>query len=143
MIISYPDPRLTHPVSKAVVDSETAEKHSHMMKYWLRTRADGVALAANQIGLDADMFIYYDKENILRTVLNPVITMYSEKLLLLDEGCLSLPNVTVVNKPRSEHIEVTYIDYPSMKKFYAWKQGFEARIFQHEIDHLSGKVIIK
>ena len=108
-------------------------------------QAPGVGLAANQIGILKQIItvnIYdekKDKDNIY-TLFNPKIILYSQKKILLEEGCLSLPK-QYADIERPEEIEVEYFNNKN-EKIIEKKNGFEARILQHEIDHLHGKLFV-
>lgn len=108
----------------------------------------GVGLAASQIayeyriltfGFDMNHPRYPDQEPVPFTLMiNPEILAKSTEMVYLYEGCLSLPEVRGL-VPRHEWIEVKAQD----EKGYVFQQryeGFTARIIQHEIDHLDGKL---
>jgi len=100
---------------------------------------DGVGLAANQIGRLKRVFVaaYEDEEYAL---VNPVIETHSETTEKDVEGCLSLPGTRVeVERPLA--ITVTGHD-PSGAPVLVEAEGLLARIFQHEIDHLDGILIL-
>ncbi len=112
--------------------------------------ARGVGLAAPQIGLSQRLFVaveYADEpeeeEKPLRdlvrrvfVVANPVIT-HREGLLEGTEGCLSLPGLYSEEVPRAERIRVSYQDEEGTPRTLEL-EGYLARVFQHEIDHLDG-----
>ena len=108
-------------------------------------KAPGAGLAANQIGILKQIItvnIYDEKKDIdnIYTLFNPKIILYSQKKILLEEGCLSLPKqYAVIERP--EEIEVEYFNNKN-EKIIEKKNGFEARVLQHEIDHLHGKLFI-
>ena len=72
--------------------------------------------------------------------LNPVITKKSRKVTSEEEGCLSLPGIFVPVK-RAETVELT-CRTPQGEEVKVQAQGLIARIFQHEVDHLNGRLII-
>ena len=101
--------------------------------------APGVGLAANQIGLAQRMFVINigvetDKENLI-TVVNPEITTM-EGNELGEEGCLSIPDV-VAEVNRASQIEIKGYDLDGNEVHYE-AEGYLARAFQHEMDHLNG-----
>lgn len=105
---------------------------------------NAVAIAANQIGVAKNFFVYrdpFDPESDSIVVINPRLIWKSDEKNKLAEGCLSLPGVTVpVN--RYNEIIVEYRTLPEPDILVAQKFiGFIARIFQHEMDHLSGLLI--
>lgn len=106
--------------------------------------ANGVGLSANQIGLNFRMFVAEipDPQGGTKfyAVFNPKIERAGEEKIELEEGCLSIPG-TWGDVPRPEKITVSGQDKNGKAvKIKAW--GFLARVFQHEIDHLDGKLFI-
>ncbi len=106
--------------------------------------AQGVGLSANQIGVSDRIFVAHvpDREGHMKfyTVINPTIVKKSKDMSLGEEGCLSVPNVYgMVSRP--SRITIEGFDIRGQKiKINAW--GLLARVFQHEIDHLNGKLFI-
>jgi len=116
--------------------------------------ARGIGLSANQIGLDMKVFVAQaqkaDKEGNIRSltageqkfyaIFNPEIIKFSKEKTMLEEGCLSVPS-TYADVERSEKITLVGFDKNGKKiKIKAW--GILAKIFQHETDHLNGKIIL-
>ena len=101
--------------------------------------APGLGLAANQVGVSSDFFVIdvgVEKETRDPVIIiNPVITA-SEEEVLAEEGCLSIPEVFAEVK-RSQHVEVKGYDLNGNELRYE-AEGFLARAFQHEMDHLKG-----
>lgn len=97
-----------------------------------------VGLAAIQLGVPLRIIVVVARDAIYRMV-NPVITKKSKKSGISKEGCLSLPG-ELVPVERYDAITVAWQDTFG-KKYSAKFKGFEARIVQHEIDHLDGKII--
>lgn len=104
---------------------------------------DGVGLAANQVGIHKTFFISEIKGRI-KLFINPKITYYSEEVNVDREGCLSYIGIFKYIQ-RSSEITVQYFDYSTKKLVKEIYLGFEARIIQHEVDHLNSvcKVGIK
>lgn len=105
--------------------------------------APGVGLAAPQIGISKRVIVVEfgseDDEKLPRqlyVVVNPEIESRSDEILTGIEGCLSVPGV-VGEVDRSEIVTVRGQD-ASGKKIRIRAQGWLARIFQHEIDHING-----
>ena len=101
--------------------------------------APGVGLAANQIGLPWRLFVVNigveaDKDNLV-TVVNPEITAM-EGSELGEEGCLSIPDV-ISEVNRASQVEIKGYDLDGNEVRYE-AQGYLARAFQHEMDHLNG-----
>ncbi len=101
--------------------------------------ASGLGLAANQVGVPSNFFVIdvgveKEKRDPV-TIINPVITT-SEEEILGEEGCLSIPEVFAEVK-RSQHVEVKGYDLKGNELRYE-AEGYLARAFQHELDHLNG-----
>lgn len=94
----------------------------------------GFGLAAPQIGLPYRVFII--KANPMICCFNPKIVDKSEEINYHDEGCLSIPGVSIRLK-RHSRIRVRY-NQPNGQIKTDTFQNFTARIFQHELDHLDG-----
>jgi peptide deformylase len=93
-----------------------------------------VGLACNQLGLDGRVIIIRNKNRWDRYI-NPIITRRSDKKITQNEECLSLPN-------KNFQIERNFsIRMVSSQKGFKDFEGFQARIIQHEIDHLDGILI--
>lgn len=98
----------------------------------------GVGLAAIQVGW-ADRAIAVlsgPKSETVTLAINPKVTDYGDEMDYRKEGCLSVPGIEVPVKRYTE-ITVEYEDLAGEKVTVA-VEGFEARVFQHEIDHLDG-----
>lgn len=100
--------------------------------------ADGAGIAAPQVG--SDLRMCWALINGKHTALIDVdITERSAEKLVEEEGCLSLPGVPVM-VPRSVEIVVKYTDmrgHPQERRL----RDYNARVVQHEVDHLDGKLI--
>lgn len=108
------------------------------------TVAMGVGLSANQIGLNLKMFVAevpaQNGKTKFYAVFNPKIIKIETDKTSLEEGCLSVP-LTYGDVERPEKITLTGQDKNGkVVKIKAW--GFLARVFQHEMDHLEGKLFI-
>ena len=108
-------------------------------------KAPGVGLAANQVGILKQIVTinFEDKENDKRAnyiLFNPSIIEYSNEKVIMEEGCLSLPE-QYADIERPKKIVLEYID-ENEKMIKKEIDGYEARILQHEIDHLSGKLFV-
>lgn len=113
------------------------------MKETMR-QANGVGLAGNQIGLNESVFVAEvpgaDGRTKFYTVFNPKIEKVSKETETVEEGCLSVPGM-FGDVERAEKITVSFLDKNAKpQKLKAW--GLLARVFQHEIDHLHGKLIV-
>jgi peptide deformylase len=104
----------------------------------------GVGIAAPQVGITRRVILVqrFDKEGEpFEAYFNPVIVSSSTETVTRDEGCLSIPGCRgPVERP--DVIEIRYI-HPEGNEVNETVQGFTARIFQHEIDHLNGLLILQ
>ena len=102
----------------------------------------GVGLSASQCAVLERVFVMYSdiKEQKIMACYDPHILEYSEETVLMDEGCLTYPGLWLkVRRPIS--IKAEWEDTKGTKGEYELF-GFEARIFQHEYDHMEGRVFI-
>nr|WP_232323434.1 peptide deformylase [Catenuloplanes japonicus] len=106
--------------------------------------ARGVGLAANQIGVDAQIFVYdcpdADDERQVGHVVNPVLTALSATLDDGTEGCLSVPGPRA-SVSRATEATVTGFDRHGTP-LTVTGTGYFARCLQHETDHLNGTVYV-
>lgn len=121
-----------------VFDDDLLRKAKEMLS--IMYEAKGVGLAGPQIGLDELIFVYNPSESksMERIVCNPQIKKYSEDVIVEEEGCLSLrSDDTAGQVARSAWIEIEYQNELG-QVVRRRLNGFEARVFQHEYDHLKG-----
>ena len=101
----------------------------------------GIGLAATQVGVMHRLLVYrVDPDAPVATVVNPVLEWASEEREPLEEGCLSLPGV-LVEVERPIHVRVRAQDERGDEQLIE-ASGLEARVLQHEMDHLDGVLII-
>lgn len=100
-------------------------------------RHHGLGLAANQIGCRHRIFVMRVPNGIERIFVNPRITASSDELVTETEGCLSLPGLFV---PVTRHLTVD-VSGQNGKLYTIGLEGLEARVAQHEIDHLNGIIL--
>jgi peptide deformylase len=101
--------------------------------------APGVGLAAPQVGV-LQRLLVYDVEDDPRVLVNPVLDEFSEETEEAEEGCLSVPGLHMpVVRPVSVRVRAHDGDGEPLE-FRA--EGFEARVIQHEFDHLEGVLIL-
>jgi len=97
----------------------------------------GVGLAATQLGLMRRLLVLQPGPDATPSaVVNPELEWASEELAVAEEGCLSLPGI-VVDVERSVHARVRGLDVHGQPMLLE-ASGLEARVLQHEIDHLDG-----
>lgn len=101
--------------------------------------ANGVGLAANQVGIDARFFVV-EFEDKFYAIFNPEITKVSKEQTSFEEGCLSVPD-EYEELARANEITLKGLDRNGKRvKMRVW--GHLAQVFQHEVDHLNGKLFI-
>lgn len=101
----------------------------------------GVGLAATQIGVLHRVLVYRaDPEEPIRALVNPQIEWRSEETEVAEEGCLSLPGVHV-EVERPARVRVSARDERG-RELELEAGGLEARVIQHEVDHLDGVLIL-
>ena len=101
---------------------------------------EGVGLASTQVGLDEQFFIAKQTDGSFKAFFNPKILSGSKKEKKMFEGCLSIPNYWgEITRPIS--ITVTYLDINGNQKKERLT-GLNAHIFQHECDHLTGRLFM-
>ena len=107
----------------------------------LMNDALGVGLAAPQLGLSQRLLIYrVGPDAPLIALVNPSVEWASEDSETLDEGCLSIPGVTV-DVDRPVHVRIRAQDEEGDERLVE-ASGLEARVIQHELDHLDGVLIL-
>jgi len=147
MIVEYPHPSLraenVEVMEEELKDGSISKLSKEMFK--IMYAAEGVGLAAPQVGVNKRLMVYNPTGNSKKwleevTMVNPKIVTYSEGVDRATEGCLSFPNMSG-DVTRSRWIKVEALNLKGKKikkKFTDW----EARVFQHEYDHLEGTVYI-
>ncbi len=145
--------QIAKPVAKADFKSEKLAKILRDMKSALDSQSDGVALAAPQIGISLRIFIvsgrvfeimYNDEQETKdypdMVFINPEILKLSKETEILEEGCLSA-RYLYGKISRAKKAKVRAYD-ENGKAFEVGGSGLLAQIFQHEIDHLEGRLFI-
>lgn len=103
--------------------------------------ANGVGLAAPQVGISKRFFVLESDDNIKRVFINPEIIKTSEETSSYEEGCLSLPGFSE-NIVRPVKISVSALNENGKPFVLNDVDGLLARIIQHENDHLDGILYI-
>jgi len=103
--------------------------------------ATGVGLAAPQLGISQRLLVYrIGSDAPLITLVNPELEWRSEDLETFEEGCLSIPSVAV-DVERPVHVRVRAHDEHGDERLVE-ASGLEARVIQHEMDHLDGVLML-
>ena len=147
-VLTAPDKRLSEKASPvSSVDSEIRKLMNDMIQTVYADAA--VGLAATQVGVMKRVIVLdlKDDDETDRSkdfypiyAANPEIVAVSEEMIEAKEGCMSIPGQRV-NVSRPERIKVKFLDYNN-KPQEIETGGWLARVFQHEIDHLDGKLMI-
>jgi peptide deformylase len=107
----------------------------------LMNDALGVGLAANQVGVLHRVLVYrVQQQSPVAALVNPEIEWTGNEEEILEEGCLSLPAVHV-DVERPIHIRVRAFNERG-EPITVEASGLEARVIQHEVDHLDGKLVL-
>ncbi len=140
-IVYYPDPVLKRPAAPVGEIPDNIEDIVEGMREVMELEK-GIGLAAPQVGLSIRLILVRpgdDPEDEL-VLINPEITRYKGKKEWGEEGCLSFPGIwgQVLRHPR---VEVRYTDLEGAEQTLD-AEDLLARILQHEIDHLDGKLFV-
>ena len=101
----------------------------------------GIGLAATQVGVMHRLLVYrVEPDAPVASLVNPVLEWQSEDTETAEEGCLSLPGV-LVEVERPVHVRVRGADERG-DALVIEASGLEARVIQHEMDHLDGVLIL-
>ncbi len=136
----YGDPVLRSRASDVTeFDPELAREAGRMVE--IMRDAMGVGLAATQLGVLRRLLVFQAGPDAEATaVVNPQLEWLSEELATAEEGCLSLPGIGL-DVERPLHVRVRGVDVRG-RPLLLEASGLEARVLQHEIDHLDGVLIL-
>jgi peptide deformylase len=146
-IVKYPHPALRHENAEITPEELKDGSIAKLAKEMLLVMyaAEGVGLAAPQVGVNKRLMVYNewgDKTKWLDEMImvNPTITTFSENTEMGEEGCLSFPDMGgEVDRHKWIKVEAVNLKGKKVKRKFT---GWEARIFQHEYDHLDGTVYV-
>lgn len=136
-ILHWPDPTLKQ-VSEPVLEPLNMEFVNAM--YDTMVQSGGIGLAAIQVGLPKRFFIM-EHYGTPKVIVNPVILTYLDNPEPMKEGCLSIPN-HFENIKRFTKIEVKYWPADLSHEIHEVMYGQDAHVFQHEYEHLDGKLFV-
>jgi len=129
-----------HPILKMKLSlSEDIDRHEVVEDLVETMRSEnGIGLSANQVGLLERVFVMYSdvKEKKIMACFDPQIVEMASEQIIMDEGCLTYPGMWLKIK-RPVWIKATWEDQDGVKDEYQLA-GLEARVFQHEYDHMEG-----
>lgn len=136
-LIKYPNDFLDKKVKEVDLENlefNPAELKKQMVEFMLAN--NGIGLSANQIGLDAQVFVMGDSIENSTMCINPTVLQYTSNTQDDIEGCLSFPNIFVkVKRPRE--ILARYWN-ENLEECTIKIEGYSAKCYLHELDHLLG-----
>lgn len=137
---SFGDPALRSRASEVRdFDEDLATEAGRMIA--IMGDAIGVGLAATQLGIMRRLLVFQAGAEATPTALvNPEIEWLSDDGVVAEEGCLSLPGIAV-DVERPLHARVRGVDLRG-EPMLLEASGLEARVLQHEVDHLDGVLIV-
>jgi peptide deformylase len=148
-IVTYGSDPVLHRACAPVTTFDQALRRLVLDMFASMEAADGVGLAANQIGVDARVFVIdcpdADGEDVLGCVVNPELTVLPPREgepaeEVTEEGCLSVPG-PYTELPRAFRARVDGVDVHG-DPVSIEATGMAARCLQHEVDHLNGTVYV-
>ena len=138
-IRQYPDPVL-RMVAPPVEQFDDDLKRLVTRMAELMRDANGVGLAATQVGVLRRLFVFVPEEDEVAVLVNPEIVSRGEETDTDDEGCLSIQGITVPVE-RALSVRIEGVDESGNEVAFDL-EGTPARIVQHELDHLDGKLML-
>jgi peptide deformylase len=138
-IRQYPDPVLRMEARPVEDFDDDLQRLVARMKD-LMQEANGVGLAATQVGVLRRVFVFSPEDDQVFALVNPSLTEQAKETETDDEGCLSIQGVTVP-VARSTAVRLEGLDERGEEVAYEL-EGMAARIAQHEYDHLDGKLML-
>ena len=136
-LVYYPAEILSREVKAVDLENpgfDPVALKAEMVEFMLAN--NGIGLAANQIGLDAKVFVMGDSVENSTMCINPTVLQYTSDTQDDIEGCLSFPNVFVKIK-RPKEILAQYWD-ENLKECVVKIEGYSAKCYLHEMEHLLG-----
>jgi peptide deformylase len=136
-LLKYPDEFLSKQVKAVNLDNpgfDPVELKKEMTELMLAS--NGIGLSANQVGLDAQVFVMGDSVENSTICINPTVLQYTEETVDDIEGCLSFPNIYVKIKRPKEILAEWYNE--DLEKQTVKIEGYSAKCYLHELDHLLG-----
>jgi peptide deformylase len=144
-VLTYPNPllrKVARPVSEADLSSEEFLDALRCVEETLSYLKNGAALACPQVGLSVRAFVVCPaySTSFGSWFFNPVIELAEGREKIDIEGCLSFPNVKL-EVTRHETVVMSFDDITGNRRTLR-AEGFVAKMWQHEVDHLDGKLFI-
>ena len=138
-VLLYTDSILHRPTEQVDdIDDDLLDTLSKML--FCMKENTGVGLSANQVGINRRFCVVsLNNGQSQMAMINPIIVERSTKKILLNEGCLSAPRIWLPTK-RHQKVKVKFTSLTGEENEYEMTDN-DARIIQHECDHLDGKMI--
>jgi peptide deformylase len=136
-LLFHPDEFLSKQVKAVDLENpgfDPVELKKEMTELMLAS--NGIGLSANQVGLDAQVFVMGDSVENSTICINPTVLQYTEETVDDVEGCLSFPNIFVKIKRPKEILAEWYDE--NLEKQTVKIEGYSAKCYLHELDHLLG-----
>jgi peptide deformylase len=138
-IVKYPNPILSERMPEfnfedPIMDPKELERQMLAAMF----ANGGIGLSANQVGIRTRVFVMGDKSNFLnaKAFFNPIVIANTEKVLALEEGCLSFPGIYAnIKRPSAIKVEYKTSDGTTEQAEF---EGYDCKVFLHEFDHLEG-----
>jgi peptide deformylase len=138
-VVKFGDPVLKSKASP-VRGVGSAERAEAKRMFAIMRDGMGVGLAATQVGILRRLLVFQAGPGEPTALVNPSLDWLSEEAVVAEEGCLSLPRVAL-DVERPLHARVSGLDLDG-EEVTIEASGLEARVLQHEIDHLDGVLIL-
>ena len=136
-LVYYPNKFLEQEVTTVDLenpDFDPVELKKEMIDFMLTN--NGIGLSANQIGLDAKVFVMGDNIENSTICINPTVLQYTSDIQNDYEGCLSFPNIFMRVKRPKEILAEFYDE--NLEKQTVKITDYSAKCYLHELDHLMG-----
>jgi peptide deformylase len=136
-LLYYPNEFLDRQVKEVDLENLTfdpSELKKQMVDIMLAN--NGIGLAANQIGLDTQVFVMGDSADNSTLCINPTVLQYTSDTTVDVEGCLSFPNIFVKIARPKEILAKFYNE--RLEECVVKIEGYSAKCYLHEWDHLQG-----
>ena len=138
-IRQYPDAALRMKARPVAEFDDELQSLVERMKL-LMVDANGIGLAATQVGVLRRVFVFQRDEDEVAAIVNPEIVERSDETDVADEGCLSIQGISV---PVERALEVTVVGKDENGQDVRYElDDYAARCVQHEADHLDGVLMI-
>tara|TARA_Y100000389_G_C17365258_1_gene465967 strand:- start:617 stop:1153 length:537 start_codon:yes stop_codon:yes gene_type:complete len=141
-IVDPKHPALHTPAKVDPFSSDADWKEREEQMFELMRYRHGIGLASPQIGNSYNMFVMNLQGSGDVGIYNPKILEVSDETVNMEEGCLTFPLLYfMVNRPAK--VKVNYTLYDGVTEVEDWLEGIDARCFQHELEHLQGKLFLE